>query len=336
MSPANGSRKRFSKFSHTIRLKGNLSFQIGAAIILIYLAITLLDIIYPRYIGVSSAFNLFAFSDPGLKSVVLAQPSPPTLSHGLFYLFGTTAYEIPILPAILASIPVDLGFAVLIAGVSAIIGTVLGVVGTFFSGKLEWLISSISNAFISFPLIISVLILGLLFHFTLYSIFIGIIIVLWAYYAQISRMLTLNLKGKQFVEAARASGASDLRIAYSHIGPNIATPILVRFSLDMATVILIFSAANFMFWQQFVPLATTPELGSLINGFPEFGYQFGFPLGGTILGGGNHYIPPTAALFLYQGYWWTVFFPIVFLLILVIGLIALSDGMRQALDPRTR
>ncbi len=311
------------------RLKRNLSFQVGAIIVTIYLIISLLDFIDPKYLGVSNAFNLFSFSNPGIRSVLMKQPSPPTTNEGLLYLLGTTAYGIPILPAILASIPVDLGFAVLIAGVSATIGTFIGVSGAFLTKKLEWVISFVSNTFISIPIIISVLIFGFLLHFTLFAISIGIIAVLWAYYAQIARMLTLNIKGNQFIEAARASGASDLRIVYSHVFPNIATPVLIRFSLDIATVIMIFSATNFLFWQQFTPLATTPELGALINGFPEFGYLFGFHLVGS------QYIPATASLFLYMGYWWTVFFPVLFLLILVIGLIALSDGMRKALDPRT-
>ena len=335
MSLITGQERVATRFSFSGRLKRNASFKVGVIIVGIYLVISLLDIACPKYIGVSNAFNLFAFTNPGLKSVVLTQPSPPTLNHGWLYIFGTTAYEIPILPAILAAIPIDLGYAVLIAGVSAVIGTLIGVTGTFFSKESEWLISSISNAFISFPLIISVVIFGFLFHFTILSIFVGIVMVLWAYYAQITRMLTLNVKAKQFIEAARASGASDMRIVYSHIVPNITTPILIRLSLDMATVILIFSAANFMFWQQFLPLATTPELGSLINGFPEFGYQFGYPIGGIVLGSVTHYIPATAAEFLYLGYWWTVLFPILFLLILVIGLIALSDGLRKAMDPRT-
>jgi ABC-type dipeptide/oligopeptide/nickel transport system permease subunit len=334
MSLSTGHDKVATRFSFSGRLKRNASFKVGVVIIGIYLVISLLDVAYPKYINVSNAFNLFAFTNPGLKSVVLTQPSPPTLNHGWMYIFGTTAYEIPILPAILASIPIDLGYAVLIAGVSAVIGTLIGVTGAFFSRESEWLISVISNAFISFPLIISVVIFGFLFHFTILSIFAGIVVVLWAYYAQITRMLTLNVKAKQFIEAARASGASDLRIVYSHIVPNITTPILIRLSLDMATVVLIFSAANFMFWAQFLPLATIPELGSLINGFPEFGYQFGYPIGGPVMGGG-HYIPATAAVFLYLGYWWTVLFPILFLLVLVIGLIALSDGLRKAMDPRT-
>ncbi|MCL4446831.1 MAG: ABC transporter permease [Thermoplasmatales archaeon] len=335
MSNTGSPGRRAQRLAYFSRLKKNLSFQVGVVIIGIYLVISLLDIIYPRYIGVTNAFNLFSFTNPGLKSVALAQPSPPTLNRGWLYVFGTTAYEIPILPVALASIPVDLGYAVAVAGASAIVGTFIGVNGTFYSKKLEWVISSLSNAFISFPLIISVMIFGLLMHFSLIAIFVGIILVLWAYYAQIARMLTLNLQGKQFIESARAAGDSNSRIVFKHIIPNMVTPILVRFSLDMATVILIFSAANFMFWQQFIPLATTPELGGLMNGFPEFGFEFGYPLGGIVLGQQAHLIPSTASLFLYQGFWWTVLFPVIFLLILVIGLISFSDGLRKFLDPRT-
>ncbi len=314
------------------KFKRNRAFQVGTGIIIAYILISLLDIFYPEYIGVKNALDLFSFANPALERVAYASPTPPTLSHGIYYIFGTTAYKIPILPAALASIPADLGFAVAIAGLSAIIGVVLGVGTTYISRKLEVAISSIANIFISFPLLISVIIFGLLFNFSFVSLVVGIVIVLWAYYAQLTRMLTLSVKGQLYIEAARASGASRIRIIFSHIVPNILTPVMVRFATDLATVIVIFSAVNFMFFTLFTPLATVPELGSLITGFPEFGFRYGY--GGYGLPP-TPFNPPTAETFMLFGYWWTVLFPVIFLLILIIGLILFSDGLRKALDPRT-
>ena len=329
----NGAESRIRRWRTTlsVKLKRNLSLKIGGGIILAYLVISVLDVVYPEYIGVRNAFNLLTFTNPALRAVSTANPTPPTLSHGVLYIFGTTAYKIPILQAILASIPVDLAFAALIAGVSAIIGVIIGVTSTYSSRKSELALISVSNALISFPLLISVIIFGLLTGFTLTGIIIGIIFVLWAYYAQMARMLTLDVKNRHYIEAARASGASRIRIVFSHIIPNILTPILVRFSTDLATVIVIFSAANFMFFSDFLSLATLPELGSLLTGFPELGLKYGYHPGGV----GAFYAPSTAASFLYSGYWWTVLFPVVFLVIIVLGLITFSDGLRKAFDPRT-
>lgn len=322
-------RKRERHFSGKFRR--NLSLQFGIAVLTAYVIISILDIVYPQYIGVSNAFNLLAFSNPGPISVALANPVPPTLNNGIYYIFGTTAYKIPILPAILASIPVDLGFAVFIAGISAIIGVLIGVSTTYYSKKLELTISSLSNVFISFPLLISVVIFGVLMHFTLLSLLVGIVAVLWAYYAQLTRMLTLSIRKQQFVEAARAAGASGRKIITSHIIPNIMTPVLVRFSTDLATVVVIFSAVNFILYRVFRPFTLVPELGSLLAAFPAFGLAYG-PKMANLFGAFN---PPTIQSFLLMGDWWTIVFPIIFLILLIVGLIAFSDGLRKALDPRT-
>lgn len=322
-------RKRESRFSGMFRR--NLSLQFGAAVLSAYIVISLLDVVYPQYIGVSNAFNLLTFSNPGSITVALANPVPPSLSNGIYYIFGTTAYEIPILPAILASIPVDLGFAVLIAGISAIIGVLVGVSTSYYSKKLELTISSLSNVFISFPLLISVVIFGVLMHFTLLSLIVGIVAVLWAYYAQLTRMLTLGIKQQQFVEAARAAGAPARKIITSHIIPNIMTPVLVRFSTDLATVVVMFSAVNFILYQVFRPFSLLPELGSLLAAFPAFGLVYG-PKVGNLFGS---FSPPTIQSFLLVGDWWTIVFPILFLLLLIVGLVSFSDGLRKAFDPRT-
>ena len=60
------------------RLKGNLSLKVGSLIVLVYLVISLLDVVYPEYIGVKNAFNLLTFSNPQIDSVSVALPSPPT------------------------------------------------------------------------------------------------------------------------------------------------------------------------------------------------------------------------------------------------------------------
>lgn len=322
-------RKRESRISGMFRR--NLALQFGLGVIIAYVVISVLDVVYPQYIGVTNAFNLLTFSNPGTVKVALANPAPPSLSHGIYYIFGTTAYEIPILPAILASIPVDLGFAVFIAGISAIIGVIVGVSTSYYSKKLELTITSLSNVFISFPLLISVVIFGVLMHFTLISLVVGIVAVLWAYYAQLARMLTLGVKQQPFVEAAKAAGAPGRRIITSHIIPNIMTPVLVRFSTDLATVVVIFSAVNFILYQVFKTFSLVPELGSLLAAFPAFGLAYG-PKVGNLFGS---FSPPTIQTFLLVGDWWTIVFPIIFLLLLIVGLVSFSDGLRKALDPRT-
>lgn len=311
--------------------KRNTSFVIGGTIVLAFVLISLLNVFIPAYLGVKNVFDLANFSN--LQTSAPKSPLAPSFDHGWLDIFGTTLYRVPILPVILAGVTVDLAFAVPVAGASAIIGLTLGVLSTYSSRRLETTLVGVMNAITSIPLLISVIIFGFLTSFSIMGLAVGMIFVLWSYYGQISRNLTLEVKNKQYVEAARASGASGLSIVFGHIFPNISSPILVRYALDLATVIVIFSAVNFIFYTQFTSLATLPELGSLMAGLPGLALKYRLGPGISPL---NTYVPLTTTALLLDGYWWTVVFPMIFLVVLVAGLITFSAGLRELLDPKTR
>ncbi len=322
--------KSRSTASHLISvLLRNRSARMGGAVMLFFVGVSILNLVYPEYMGVNNAFSIASFTN--VYHNLNTAPTPPTLSDGWRYVFGTTTYAIPILPAILASITVDLAFAVPIAGLSAAIGTVVGVLSTYISRKTEMGMVTVAGIVSSFPLIISVMIFGIMLEFTIAGIVVGMIFVLWSYYALIARNMTLDIRNRQYIEASRAAGASRFRIIFKHVIPNALSPVMVRFSLDLTTVIVVLSAIDYIFYQQFTGLAPYPELGSLIAAFPGAGALYGphNPLGVP-------YIPVNSAILLFQGDWWIVIFPIIFLMILVLSLISLSTGLRETLDPRTR
>ncbi len=307
----------------------NRSARVGGAVILFFVAVSILNLAYPEYMGVTNAFSIRSFTN--FSANLDAVPTPPTFSEGWEYIFGTTAYAIPILPAILASITVDLAFAVPIAGISALMGTIAGVLCTYLSRKMEMGMLAVAGIVSSFPLIISVMIFGMMLSFTISGIVVGIVFVMWSYYALIARNMTLDIRNRQYIEASRAAGASKFRVIFRHVIPNAISPIMARFSLDLATVIVILSAIDYIFYSQFIGLAPYPEMGSLIAAFQGAGALYGphNPLSGP-------YIPVNSALLLFQGDWWIVVIPIIFLVILVLSLISFSTGLRETLDPRVR
>ncbi len=322
-----GLRKQSSASLFIHALWRNSSARLGIGLILVLIIISVMNVFYPEYLAVRNAFNINSFSN--IARNISAQPLPPTFDHGWRYVMGTTSYGVPILPVSLAAVTVDLAFSIPIAVISAIIGTGVGVITTYFSRKAEFAMVSIATTATSFPLLISAIIFGLMLGFNYIGISLGIIFVLWSYYAIIARNLVLDLKNRQFIEASRAAGASKFRIIFRHIIPNSMTPIMVRFSLDLATVIAILSAINFLFYFSATSLAPYPELGALIAGLPSVGYLYasGNPF--------SPFVPINTLTLITQGDWWTVLFPSFFLMVLIATFVTLSTGLRETLDPRS-
>ena len=134
---------------------------------------------------------------------------------------------------------------------------------------------------------------------------IAIAIVWWPWYARLVRGQTLRLRQEQFVEAARASGASDARMVLRHILPNCWTPIIVQITLDVGYAIL-----------------TTASLS-----FIGLGAQPPTPEWGAMVATGKDYI---------LDQWWLATFPGLAILATVLGINLLGDGLRDTLDPRLK
>ena len=126
----------------------------------------------------------------------------------------------------------------------------------------------------------------------------------WAYIARIMRGLTLSLREKEFVEAARASGASNLRIIATEILPNLIGPIIVYTSLLIPTSILFEAALSYLGLG--VP-PTTSSWGQILSDASQF----------------------------YDVAWWLMVFPGAFLIVTTLSFNLLGDGLRDAFDVRT-
>ena len=125
----------------------------------------------------------------------------------------------------------------------------------------------------------------------------------WVVYARVVRSATLAVKEKDFVQAAVAVGAGELRVVLVHVLPNVLSPAIVIATLYVGRVILIESALSFL--GVGVPAST--------------------PTWGGILGDGRSYIDTA---------WWIAFFPGLAILVTVLGVNLLGDWVRDYLDPR--
>jgi peptide/nickel transport system permease protein len=192
----------------------------------------------------------------------------------------------------------------LAASLSAVIvGTTVGMVAGFIGGKIDLLLSRLMDVILSFPFLLAAIALVSVVGPSL-LVTIGVIAFFsWAAVGRIVRGLTLSIREKEYIEAARAVGESDFRLMYTEILPNLVAPLLVY------TTLLIPSAISFEATLSFLGLGVVPPTASW----------------GDMLATGVQY---------YQQAWWFITFPGIALLVTTVAFNLLGDSLRDALDPR--
>jgi len=187
------------------------------------------------------------------------------------------------------------------------IATVLGALSGFFGGFVDTLVSGITNALLSIPSILILVIFAKAFGQSIQTIVIGIALLAWPYTARIVRAVVLSVREKEFVEAAKALGTPRMRIMVRHLIPNALGPIVVSASLTIGAAILLESALSFLGVGIGQPTATW---GSLLNsGYQELN---------------------SGAVGFFYSLW-----PGLLILITVLSFNYIGDALRDAFDPRS-
>jgi len=288
---------RLQEYRLTLRvLLESPSSTVGLAIVLAYFAIAAIDYTYPSLIGVQNAYSLI----PDFANPV---PSPPIWP---VHPFGTTFPGVDLYQAVMSAIRVDLWYSLLVVLAGASIGTIVGVLAAYVGGFVDEALMRFTDIFLSVPYLPFAIAVAFVLGRALDNVSLALTVVWWALYARYARGQALSVKENAYIEAAKASGVGSWGIMLRHIVPNVLTPIFVQVSLDLGTVVQVFAALTFIGFASGNPLL--PELGTLIsNGFQ---YAVAAP--------------------------WVVFFPGLAILIFAIGVNLLGDGLRDALDPRSR
>jgi peptide/nickel transport system permease protein len=243
---------------------------------------------------------LLAPHDP-LKTEVARRLEAPTPDH----LFGTDQLGRDIFSRILYGTRISLRIAILTALIATTLGAPVGIISGYFRGRADNLLMRLTDMFMAFPRLILAMAIAAALKPTLENMVIAISLAAWPAYARLARSVALGLREENFVEAARALGASPLRILARHILPGVASPVIIQVSLDMGGIIL--TAAGL--------------------GFIGFGAQPPTPEWGLMISEGRNYI---------TNQWWLSTFPGLAISMVVLGFNFLGDGIRDTLDPRLR
>lgn len=195
---------------------------------------------------------------------------------------------------------ISLGAGLGVVLISAVIGTLIGIVAGYVGGWTDEGMMRVTDIFFAFPsLILAMAIAGALGP-SLENALIAVAVVTWPVYARLIRGQVLILRNREFVQAARAVGASHSLILRRHLFPNTLSPLLVQASFDMGVTILAVAGLSFI----------------------GFGAQPPTPEWGVMISEGRNYITT---------HWWLTFFPAMAMLFAVAGFNLVGDGLRDAL-----
>ena len=186
------------------------------------------------------------------------QHAPPSWAHP----FGTDSYGRDQLSRILWGARVSLVVGVLSVLLAMIIGVPIGMIGGFRGGRIDSLVLRFIDIFMSFPIVILGLLVLAIMGPGLLKIVIAIGVALTPRIARLARGSTLSVKGKEFIEAARAVGQNDGKIMLIHVLPNIFGDILVMGTLWVATAIIVEASLSFIGLGVRPP---TPSWGAMIR-----------------------------------------------------------------------
>ncbi len=223
----------------------------------------------------------------------------PDIHHPL----GTDDLGRDVLSRMIYGARISLAVGFVAVGIATVIGMLLGAVSGYYSGWTDRVIMRFIDIMLSIPTFFLILAVIAFIGSSIWNIMIVIGLTSWMSVARLVRAEFLSLKEREFVLAARAIGASDLRIIFRHVMINSMAPVLVSAVLGVAGAVLVESALSFL----------------------GIGVQPPTPSWGNILSLGKDYIELA---------WWLSVFPGLAILITVLGYNLLGEGIRDSIDPR--
>jgi len=232
-----------------------------------------------------------------LKQVLM----PPSPAH----LLGTDTLGRDVLSRIIFGARVSLLVGFVAVGIATLIGVLVGALAGYYGGVLDQILMRLVDLMLCFPTIFLILAVIAVLGPSIWNIMAVIGLTGWMGVARLVRAEFLSLREREFVVAARALGASDVRLIWRHLLPNALTPVMVSATLGVAGAILVESSLSFLGLGVQPP---TPSWGNMLT-----------------MGKDNIEIA-----------WWLSVFPGLAILVTVMSYNLLGEGIREAIDPRLR
>ena len=268
------------------KLRKNRGAMVGGAILLFFILISTFAPLLTSY-----PVNEMRYDEALL---------PPSAEHWL----GTDEFGRDLYTRILYGGRVSLLMGLVAVSIAGTVGVLLGVIAGYYK-KLDLYIMQLMDILLAFPSLLMAIAIVAILGVGLTNAMIAVAISVIPSFVRVVRGSVLAVREKEYIEAARALGVSDLKIIFVHILPNVASPIIVLATLQFGVSILSAAALSFLGLGAQPP---NPEWGALV------------------------YVGKS---FLSQA-WWMTLFPGLAIMLVVLGFNLLGDGLRDALDPRLK
>lgn len=287
-------RIRELKFDLYLMSKSMTSI-IGLSLLIILVIVAL----FPNWFAAPSG------ADPLQMPLNLAyrEPLPPGTAG---YLLGSGENGADYYYGIIWGAQTSMKFAIIVVGISVVIGMILGLIAGYKGGIVDEVIMRITDVFLSIPSLILVMAIAAVLVRNLQSTQLALIAVWWSGYTRLIRGQVLSVRENVYVDAARAAGTNEARIMMFHVLPNSWQPMVVQATMDMGTVVLVLAGLSYL----------------------GLGAPHGYSEWGSMIQSGQSY--------LVFGKWWMIVFPGIAIVLFVLAFNLLGDGLRDILDPRMR
>jgi len=233
--------------------------------------------------------------------------SPPAWQQGgsLAHVLGTDAIGRDILSRLMHGARLSLFIGLAVVAISMVTGVAIGMLAGYVRGVFEVAVMRAMDVILTLPSLLLAIVIVAILGPGLMNATLAVAIVCLPHYVRITRAAVIAESGKDYVMAARLSGAGHLRLMLIEILPNCAAPLIVQASLGISTAILDAAALGFLGLGAQPP---SPEWGTMLADAREFVVRA----------------------------WWVVTFPGLAILITVLAFNLLGDGLRDALDPKLK
>jgi len=232
-------------------------------------------------------------------ALVTGSAEGPSLHH----LFGTDELGRDVFSRVVYGARVSIPIALVLVGLAATIGSIVGAIAGYFRGVVDGVLMRGADLVFAFPPIILAMVVAAVLGRGLFNAALAIVVVAWPSYARVVRGLVLSVGESEYVQSARLLGATSRRTLVRDVLPNVAGPVFVLATLDLANAILLLSGLSFLGLGAQPPKA---EWGSMV----AEGTQ-------------------------YFQWWWIGTFPGLAIFTVVLAFNFLGDSLRDVFDPRT-
>jgi dipeptide transport system permease protein len=221
------------------------------------------------------------------------------------FLLGTDAIGRDILSRLIYGARLSLSIGLGVVAISVVIGIALGLIAGFARGIVEIAIMRLMDIVLTLPSLLLAIVIVAILGPGLVNAMLAVAVVLLPHYVRLTRAAVVSEVSRDYVTAARISGAGTLRLMFREVLPNCAAPLIVQASLGISTAILDAAALGFLGLGAQPP---SPEWGTMLADAREFVLRA----------------------------WWVVTFPGLAILVAVLAFNLMGDGLRDALDPKLK